>query len=381
MSKKSKLIIKDPLYKVVFIEPNHINIIDSEYFQRLRHVKQTTFVDLVYPSANHTRFSHSIGVYNLMKKVLNNSLNEVSKKDKEHLLKAALLHDIGHGPFSHFWETIFPHFNHETATREILKKYGFKEEIKILEGNHPLYYLISSSIDVDKLDYMARDSYFAGVSYGLNEVDFIIEHMYVKNNKLLIKPSSLSSVEDLITQRVNLFKTVYFHKFSLYYEYLAKMMFKRVKYLFENNLLEKTNTYVDKNILSFYEKNNTIDNLLKLNDFVVMNNIYMWINSSDKILSNFAYNFIYRKKEFKIINLDFEKININNIKKLIKEKYKDNWEYYFYEIENKIKIVQTDIYVDFGQKIEKIEKVSKLINFYKKLNWKVKFVIFPKEFY
>lgn len=372
MTNISRTIIKDPLYKQIFIEPEHKKFLDLKEFQRLRHIKQTTFVDFVYPSANHTRFSHSLGVYHLMKKVLNNNLMKISDKNKELLLVAALFHDIGHGPFSHFWERVFPHFDHEKTTREILKKLGLNDVAKLLEGKNPFYYLISSTIDVDKLDYMARDSYFAGVSYGVAEVDFILEHMFVKKDKLMIKPSALSSVEDLITQRVNLFKTVYLHKFAIEYDFLFMKIFDRVKWLLKNEIEINVNGH----LLAFFEKKNTLENLQALNDVIIIAQVFEWSEHSDKILSDLCLMYANRSK-FKVVNLNYHKVNTKKIKKEVAKKY--DVDYYFGEFCFPINIVQTDIYVDFGDAIKKIDEVSDLIKFYKKQNWKVCFAIYPRD--
>lgn len=368
----SRIIIKDPLYKQIFVEPEHKKYLDLKEFQRLRHIKQTTFVDFVYPSANHTRFSHSLGVYHLMKKVFENRLMKISDKDKELLMVAALFHDIGHGPFSHFWERVFPHFNHEETTRKILKSLGLDDVAKLLDGKSPYYYLISSSIDVDKLDYMARDSYFAGVSYGVAEVDFIIEHMFVKDGKIVIKPSALSSVEDLITQRVNLFKTVYLHKFAIEYDFLFMKIFERVKSILKN----KVEINVNKHLLAFFAKKDTIEDLQALNDEIIIAQVFEWAEHSDHILSDLCSMYVSRSK-FKVINLNYNKINTSKIKKEVAKKYDVN--YYFGEFCFPINIVQTDIYVDFGDKLKRIDEVSDLIRFYKKQNWKVCFVIYPRD--
>jgi len=372
MVKDSRIIIKDPLYKVLFVNSNHKKYLDSIEFQRLRYIKQTTFVDLVYPNANHTRFSHSLGVYHLMKKVIDNKLMKIDSKNKQNLMLAALLHDIGHGPFSHFWEQLFPHFDHEKTTQEILKSKGLDEVADILSGNNPYYYLISSTIDVDKLDYMARDSYFAGVSYGVAEVDFIIDHIFIKNNKLVIKQSVVSSVEDLITQRVNLFKTVYFHKFAIEYDFLFKRIFQRVKELLDNGIDIEVNPH----IISFYNKTNTLKDLLALNDVIVLSEVFKWVNHKDKVLSDLASMFVNRKK-FKVINLKYSNINLEKLKQKVSEKYDLN--YYYCEQCFPINIIQTPIYVDFGNNLKKLEDISELIKFYKTQNWNVKYVIFPKD--
>ncbi len=370
---EQKIIIKDPLYKQILLSHQFKNIIDSKEFQRLRYIKQTSFVDYVYPNANHTRFSHSLGVYHLMEKVLNNGLiNNISKKEKTNLLLASLLHDIGHGPFSHFWESVFPHFDHEKTTIEILEKKGLNDVAKIIKGDSKYSYLISSTIDVDKLDYMARDSYFSGVSYGVAEVDFIIQHMYIKDNKIVIKPSAISSVEDLITQRVNLFKTVYYHKFSIAYDFLLRSILKRAKYLYKN----KKNIELNKSLENFFNKSNTLKDILELNDVIVLNHILLWQNNKDEILKDLCQRFIERKK-FAVKNLNYEKVNLKKLKKEVSKKYDIN--YYYSEIEIPLRIIQTDLYVEIDGKIKNLEEISDLIKFYKKQNWKVSYVIYPRD--
>lgn len=371
MKKESRIIIKDPLYKQIFVEERHKKFMDSPEFQRLRYIKQTSFVDFVYPSANHTRFSHSLGAYHLMKKVLNNGLMNIDEKTKENLCLAAMLHDIGHGPFSHFWEKVFPHFDHEEAALEILKKWGLQEVCDILNKKSPYSYIISSTIDVDKLDYMARDSYFAGVSYGVAEVDFIIEHMYIEDGKLIIKPSALSSVEDLITQRVNLFKTVYFHKFAIEYDFLLAKIFQRVREI----LKENKEIYINKHLKTFFDKTNTIDNLLALNDSIILNHIVEWSEHEDKVLSNLASMFVTRGK-FNVKNLSFTPVDILKLREKTAKEYDLN--YYFGEMCIPLKIIQTQIYVNFNGNLRPIEEVSELIKFYKTQNWNIQLVIYPK---
>ncbi len=368
-----KIIIKDPLYKQILVDPKHKKIIDSPQFQRLRYIKQTSFVDLVYPNANHTRFSHSLGAYHLMGKALDNGLNEVSKSQRENLLLAALLHDVGHAPFSHAWEKLFPHFDHEKMTVEILNKMKLNDVSKIIQKKSPFWQLISSSIDIDKLDYMARDSYFAGVSYGVSEVDFIILHTYVKDNKIVIKPSALSSVEDLITQRVNLFKTVYFHKIAVEYDFILKKIFQRVSELLKE---KKCDVYINKNLLAFFEKRNTFENHQALNDAIIISHITEWVDSKDKILSDLCSRFMSRKK-FKTVNINLKKVDIKKIKKEVSKKYDLN--YYFDVIKLPITILQTPIYVEIDGKLRKLEEVSELIKFYNTQNWDVEFVIYPRD--
>jgi HD superfamily phosphohydrolase len=368
-----KIILKDPLYKQILFDKKFVKYLDLKEFQRLRYIKQVTFVDMVYPNANHSRFSHSLGVYNLMNEVINNGLMNISKEDREALLLASLFHDIGHGPFSHIWERIFPDFNHEKISMKFLKKMGLNSAIEILEGKSKYSKLLSSTIDVDKLDYMARDSYFAGVSYGVSETNFIIQHLFVKEGKICIKASAISSVEDLITQRVNLFKTVYFHKFAIYYDFLFLNIFKRVKYLLDSSF----DIEIDDNLLAFFKKRETIENLYNLNDIIIQGMIFKWSKSEDKILREFCECFLYRKKKFHIVNLKYDNVNIDEIKKKVGEKY--DMEYYFDHKCYPINILQSDIYVDLKSSLVKLEEISDLIKFYKTQKWNCEFLIYPKD--
>jgi len=370
---KQDIIIKDPLYKQILFKQKHKKYLDSKEFQRLRYIKQTSFSDLVYPSATQTRFTHSIGVYHLMRKVLSNKLIKTTPEDKENLMLAGLFHDLGHGPFSHVWEQIFPNFDHEKTTREILRKKGLNKIADILQKKHPLSQLITSTIDMDKLDYMARDSYFSGVSYGVAEVDFIIQHMYIKNNKIVIKPSAISSVEDLITQRVNLYKTVYYHKTSLERDFVLKNIFKRIRELLD----QKIEVPMNKHLRKYFQKENTLQTFLALNDQIVLGNIFEWTEHKDKLLNKFSKMFTTRKK-FKIINLDQIKVNKTNIKSQIKKLGLD-LDYHYSEVSIPIKIIQTPIYVESDGKLKNLESISELIKFYKTQNWSVNYLIFPRE--
>ena len=370
MNKQRPLTIKDPLYQQIEIPRDLQEIIDSKPFQRLRYIKQLSFSDFTYPNANHTRFSHSLGAFHLMKKLIDNLEEDIIQEDREALCQTALLHDIAHGPFSHLWERVFPHFDHEENAQAIIKGMGFERAAKILRGDSNYYPLISSTLDVDKMDYMTRDSYFCGVNYGFVEVDYILKRMSIKDNKLVIKPSAISSVEDVITQRINLFKTVYYHKINIERDAIFIGIFERVKDLLEEGIKVPMN----KHIKSFFTKKNTMWDLLELTDFKVLAQIQRWQSHRDSILKDLCHRFLERKC-LDVVNVEHKQVNILKLKKQVQENY--DTRYYFREIKSKIKLLQTPIYVEYEDGLKLLEEVSPLIKFYASQKWELHHVIFP----
>lgn len=365
------LTIKDPLYQQIEIPRELQEIIDSKPFQRLRYIKQLSFTDFIYPNANYVRFSHSLGAFHLMKKLTDNLEQDIKKEDREALCQAALLHDIGHGPFSHLWEKVFPHFNHEDTAQAIIKGMGFDKAAQILRGDSKYYPLISSTLDVDKMDYMTRDSYFCGVNYGFVEVDYILKRISIKDNKLVIKPSAISSVEDVITQRINLFKTIYYHKINIERDVVFINIFSRVRDL----LSEGIRVPMNKQIKSFFTKTNTMWDLLELTDFKVLAQIQRWSNHRDSILKDLCHRFLERKC-LDVVNIDHKKIITSKIKKYVKKNY--DLKYYYKEVTSKITLLQSPIYVDYDGELKLLQDVSPLIKFYATQKWVVQHIVFPE---
>ncbi|MCY4160732.1 MAG: HD domain-containing protein [Flavobacteriaceae bacterium] len=240
---KSLTIIKDPLYGFVQItDPLIKSIIEHPYFQRLRRIKQMGMADFVFPGANHTRFQHSIGSMYLAQKAINTLKRkniEISELEQQGLQLAALLHDIGHGPFSHSSEHLFfQNAPHETVTYKVVERLNqeFDDKLKIalsiLKGNYPkkfLNQLIVSQIDLDRLDYLNRDSYFTGVS-GVNfDIDRIIEMIDVSENHLVYDYKSLHTIEKFLLDRRFMTLQVYGHKNNILADLLLEKMWSRFK--------------------------------------------------------------------------------------------------------------------------------------------------------
>lgn len=318
--------VRDPIYKSIEVEDEFIRLVDNPFFQRLRNIKQNSLLYFVYPSAKHDRFSHSLGVYHLMKLVVENSYNQhLSDKDKFHLKAAALLHDIGHGPYSHLWEQLIPSFDHEEMSSKIIReKFGLGVVADIIEKKHSLHPFLSSVIDVDKLDYLARDSYFCGVGYGQTDVERILKNMRIEDGKIVVDPKLVSSVEHMITGRISLFKSTYYHHRVQSMDILLEKIFSRVRYLVENNNL----MYCDDILLSFIEDRGNLQDFVRLDDTVIKWHLLKWQEEKDNILADLVERFLERKG-FKGLDPRVYKVTGKELQQRIAKDY--DVEYYFYE--------------------------------------------------
>ncbi len=226
--------IKDPVYGYVYITEDEKEVIDSYPVQRLRRLRQLAGAEYVYPGANHTRFEHSVGAMYLAGRVSENpNINRlISGEEAEAVRMAALLHDVGHGPFSHIFEHLLTkrlNKTHEDMTswiirkselKDVLNMLGFKaEEISELavgnlgkDGKAFLNQIIRSSIDVDKLDFVVRDTYHTGAEYGFVDVFRIIHTFDVLDGNLAVEIGALSTLESFIIARIESFKSIYFHR-------------------------------------------------------------------------------------------------------------------------------------------------------------------------
>ncbi len=227
-------IIRDPVHKDVFLNELEMRIIDTPVFQRLRRIKQLGVTNLVYPSANHTRFEHSIGASHIAGRVT----RRLELGDEKRALKtAALLHDLGHGPLSHTSEELLKRYlkySHEDATLRLIRKTEIKDILKknsidpsrvirILSKKDRLSGLISGEVDVDRMDYLARDAYHTGVAYGVIDLDRLVNTIAIVDERLVISHGGLRAVEGLLVARFLMTPTVYLHHASR----IADAMFLR----------------------------------------------------------------------------------------------------------------------------------------------------------
>ncbi|MDP4600917.1 MAG: HD domain-containing protein [Polaribacter sp.] len=306
-------ILNDPIYGFIQI-PNSLvfDIIEHPYFQRLRRIAQMGMSSLVYPGAIHTRFHHALGCIYLMQKavrVLRFKQVEISDEEENGLYVAILLHDIGHGPFSHALEhSIVNGVSHEEISLKFMHKLNQIFEgklslaIQIFEGKYPrkfLCQLISSQLDIDRLDYLKRDSFYTGVTEGNISSDRLIVMMDVANDELVIEQKGIYSVEKFLIARRLMYWQVYLHKTSLVAENMLVHVLKRAK-----ELAEKDEKLFASNAFHYFLYNqvdkenfdeNTLEMFSKLDDYDILLSIKEWVHHKDKVLSMLSKMIIERK--------------------------------------------------------------------------------------
>jgi len=335
-SKTNKLkILNDPIYGFITI-PNSLifDIIEHPYFQRLRRVTQMGFSNLVYPGANHTRFHHAIGCMHLMQKavrVLRFKEIEISEDEANALYIAILLHDIGHGAFSHALEhSIVNGISHEEISLKFMKKlneeFGGKLclAIEIFEGKYKRRFfnqLISSQLDIDRLDYLKRDSFYTGVKEGNISSDRLIAMMTVFNNELVIEKKGIYSVENFLIARRLMYWQVYLHKTGLVAENMLVKILQRAKELATQNVALPATKTMQYFLYNQITKENFTDETLavfsKLDDYDVLSAIKEWTNHSDKVLSELS-NMIMNRNLLKI-NIQDQKFTKEEVDKQVEK--------------------------------------------------------------
>ncbi|MBX3164767.1 MAG: HD domain-containing protein [Bacteroidetes bacterium] len=313
-STNKRKIINDPIYGFVTIPSDLIyDLINHTYFQRLRRIKQLGLTNLVYPGALHTRFHHAIGAMYLMQEaVLTLRLKDIAISDEEEqaVLAAILLHDIGHGPFSHALEhSIVKGINHETISSLLMNKLNkeFKGKldlaIKIFNNQYKkqfLHQLVSSQLDMDRLDYLKRDSFFTGVSEGVISSDRIIKMLNVVRGELVVEQKAIYSIEKFLIARRLMYWQVYLHKTVLSAENLLVNILKRAKELSGNGAeLFATPAFQlflknDFTQAHFEKDTSLLDKFAKLDDNDIMASIKVWSEGDDKILSKLCLKLLDR---------------------------------------------------------------------------------------
>ena len=308
-------IINDPIYGFTNISDALIfDLVEHPYFQRLRRISQLGLTYLVYPGAYHTRFHHALGAMHLMQRAistLRSKGQEITSEEQQAVLIAILLHDVGHGPFSHALEhSIVSGINHENISMLIMDKLNeqFKGKlslaIEIFKNKYPkafLYQLISSQLDVDRLDYLKRDSFYSGVSEGIINSDRIISMLNVSNGNLVIDAKAIYSIEKFIIARRLMYWQVYLHKTVLSAEFSLVEALKRAKTLVKKGINIFSTSALreflinDHSLENFNSNSKLLDLFCQLDDIDIMSSIKEWAKHTDTVLSVLSRNIIERK--------------------------------------------------------------------------------------
>jgi HD superfamily phosphohydrolase len=306
-------IINDPVYGFITIDnPLVYEIISHPYYQRLRRIHQMAFASLVYPGAVHTRLHHSIGAYHLMCNALSELKNkgvEITKDEELAAKVAILLHDIGHGPYSHALEKKLIHdVDHENISIMIMQLLNetfngqLQTAIEIFTGTHPkkfLHQLVSGQLDMDRMDYLSRDAFFTGVSEGVIGYDRILKMLVVHDGELMIEEKAIYSVEKFLVARRLMYWQVYLHKTVVVAEKMLVKIIKRAKELLLNGIdLPVASPTLSYFIKEYQPDGNFVRHLEKfsqLDDTDVMCTIKHWCNHSDPVLSRLSKGLTDRK--------------------------------------------------------------------------------------
>lgn len=308
-------IINDPVYGFITIPDELIfDIIEHPYFQRLRRIKQLGLTHLVYPGALHTRFHHALGAMHLMREaidILRIKGVTVTEKEARSAFIAILLHDIGHGPFSHALEySIVKGMNHEALSEifmnELNRQFSgeLSDAISIYKGSYSkrfLHQLVSGQLDVDRLDYLKRDSFFTGVSEGVISTDRIIRMLNVRDDNLVIEDKGIYSIEKFIVARRLMYWQVYFHKTVVSAENLLIKILERAQYLNAAGKKVFATPALDVFLSHAYSKedfareNSLLENFAALDDDDINTSVKVWSKNEDMILSRLSSNLMNRQ--------------------------------------------------------------------------------------
>lgn len=317
-------VFRDPVHNYITVNhPVIYDLINSKEFQRLRRVKQVSTTVFTFHGAEHSRFSHCLGVYEIARRVteiFDAKFSEIWDSNENLLtMVAALLHDVGHGAYSHTFEKLFD-TDHEAITQEIITSPD-TEVNAILRGvspdfpenvasvinhtyhNKQVVQLISSQIDCDRMDYLLRDSYYSGARYGQFDLTRILRVIRPTADGIVFEYNGMHAVEDYIVSRFQMYMQVYFHPASRAMEVLLQNLLKRAKYLYhiDSHFFEKTSP----NLIPFLANQASLADYLSLDDGVMNTYFQAWMAAEDDILADLASRFVNRKV-FKSVTFEEE---------------------------------------------------------------------------
>lgn len=314
-------VFRDPIHGTIIVDNQIIlDLIDTPEFQRLRRIKQLGTSSMTFHGAEHSRFGHCLGVYEITRRICNLFQRNYPQQtpqdglwnDQERpvALCAALLHDLGHGPYSHTFEHIF-HTDHEQITRRIitsestninriLRRVGndFPQKVaSVIDHtyqNPQVVQMISSQVDADRMDYLQRDSYYTGTNYGKFDLDRVLHMMRPVKDGIAFEINGMHAVEDYILSRLQMYLQVYFHPVSRSMEVVLDHLLMRARWLYQHPSQYQPE-FMPRLLMPFFNGHYDLNDYLTLDDSVLTTYFIHWMNSSDKILSDLAQRFINRR--------------------------------------------------------------------------------------
>jgi HD superfamily phosphohydrolase len=338
-------IINDPVYGFITIPFDLVfDLIEHPIYQRLRQIKQLGFTHYVYPGSLHTRFHHSLGAMHLMSqaiKVLRSKGVEITEEEAEGTTVAILLHDVGHAPFSHALEHTLVSLHHEELSILLMKQLNDVFEgalslaIKIFKNNYPkkfLYQLVSSQLDMDRMDYLNRDSFFTGVAEGVIGYDRIINMLSVVDNELVVEEKGIYSVEKFLIARRIMYWQVYLHHTVLSAEQMLIKALKRAKVLTQEGqklwASESLAYFLSTPFEQKLQKKDieiTLQHFVRLDDVDIMSSLKAWAYHEDKVLACLSSGLVHRKL-FKLNMQDvaYPAEEVFRLRQEVKARFKEN---------------------------------------------------------
>ncbi len=367
--------IRDPVHNIIEVSTDAVALMDTWAFQRLRRIRQLGVAWLVYPAAEHSRFTHSVGVYHMSKRIMDSLVNNsrefnLDATEKRLVAFAALLHDIGHAPFSHVLEKVMKNigegFKHEEMTVKIIKECdeissllnkhdkGFADKVcQVIDKDYPnscIASIVSSQLDADRIDYLLRDSYMTGADYGAFDVDWLLKNMKVEKSTF---PSSkgqpvvsvdckkgLHVLEQYLIGRYSMHTHVYFHKVVKGFEVTIMNIIRRV-------LEQEYNDLVGFKYFSDLSRGTiTVDDYLKVDDFSVWTWFKQWREETeDAVLKELLDHLFSRTPYYKAIEPSRDTVDYSKAKTRILDTFQDDNQKYFFWEDDSPNIAYKDLYI------------------------------------
>ncbi|MFD0621194.1 HD domain-containing protein [Paenibacillus sp. GCM10027629] len=313
-------VFKDPVHKYIHVQDQTIwDLINAKEFQRLRRIRQLGTSYLTFHGAEHSRFSHSLGVYEITRRIISqferSGYSDWPQEERLLALCAALLHDLGHGPFSHSIEEAFQMHHEDWTCRIIRENSEIHEVLRRISDDFPervasviqktydkpiVVHLVSSALDADRMDYLLRDAYFTGVNYGTFDMDRILRVLRPYRGRIVVKESGMHAIEDYLMSRYQMYWQVYFHPVTRSSEIILRQIFKRAQELYDN---EYSFQFMLEPLPSLFEGKISMEQYIRLDEALIQTVFMQWTQEQDEILADLCDRFMERKL-YKYVTLD-----------------------------------------------------------------------------